>query len=121
VVKSKPKVRDSDRLIKPTPAAQKNLEIEEEKKESLNEVGSKNKVTPEPASSNRQIEEEKKVMPSKRDSFVQIEADSNELSVKVAQSPRRSGKEEVLNKPESDRVSFSRAISLYRASCNNSQ
>lgn len=38
----------------------------------------------------------------------------------MEQSPPRSSKDGKNNKQESDRVSFSRAISLYRASCNNS-
>ena len=47
-----------------------------------------------------------------------IKADSNELSVKQA-SMKKSSNEQA-RKHESDRVSFSRAISLYRASNNGS-
>ena len=51
--------------------------------------------------------------------FVQIDADSNELSIKQY-SPRKSSRDHNAKNRESDRVSLSRAISLYRASMNNS-
>ena len=51
------------------------------------------------------------------DQFIQVEAGSNELSVKQI---AMESNEESTNKMERDRISFSRAVSLYRASNNNS-
>lgn len=66
--------------------------------------------------------EEEKKEPNAADNFVQIEADSNELSYdRPSQKPSRQiDQDALLRERESDRVSFSRAISLYRASASNS-
>ena len=51
--------------------------------------------------------------------FVHVKADSNELSAAQQDEPKRTPREGG-SKQESDRVSYSRAISLYRASNNGS-
>ena len=87
-----------------------------------NNVGREKQIASKYASSKRLlIRSCKSVSPSeekkaRENNFVQIDADSNELSNK--QKAGRSSREN--NRIESDRISFSRAVSLYRASNNNS-
>lgn len=83
---------------------------EEEKKEEKNQNVMINTFS----NNKEEVKEEAK----EEDQFVTIQADSNELSIK--KSAMGDGDAAGQYRCESDRVSFSRAISLYRASNNNS-